>query len=414
MKRPKNFYSTLLLIITSSILVACGGGSGGSSGPVSGGVDLITFTSLPFFVSVGEGETVSFDLNASGDGAEDLSYDWEVTSDDANIIISGQGTDSISFIAPEVDANGVIRVQVQVSSSNTQIIGQDNFSTNVTVINLNPLPTTREHEVGMTTTLPEVDAIDFSSIMPSSTSLVRQYTKQKLTLEDIDTVISTVSREVFHVTNTSVENTLNLSFCGSQDTFDFDISDTSNFTIECESGNIDRKLYQENNDFRNELSCDGEILSATDFIFISEEPRTDFGDLEIMFDTYAALEITGNVCGSTVVANVSQEATELNTSSVTLVSEYQNQNIEIFLALDDSEFFGIYLLNEIFNSSGLVSATISSDALPTINNVLNNSSGSITLSSSSPSEIEGSFRIKTTDTNLAEENIEAEFSLSFE
>ena len=69
MKRPKNFYSTLLLIITSSILVACGGGSGGSSGPVSGGVDLITFTSLPFFLSVGEGEAVSFGLNARGAGA---------------------------------------------------------------------------------------------------------------------------------------------------------------------------------------------------------------------------------------------------------------------------------------------------------------------------------------------------------
>lgn len=421
MKFPKNFYSTLLLIITSSILVACGGGSGGSSPSVSGGVDLITFTDFPLFVSAEEGATVELSLNTSGEGAEDLSYDWEITAnDDADIAISGQGTDSISFIAPEVDVTSTIRVEVQVSSSNIQLIGQDNFSTNVTILNLNPSPTVNEYEVGMTTTLPEVDAIDFSNIMPSSTWLVRQYTKQNTTLEEVDTVISTVSRELFHVTNTSVENTLNLSFCGTPNSFEFDISDTSNFIFECESGNIDTKFYQENNDFRNELSCDGEVLSATDFIFISDEPRTDFGELEITFDTYASLELTNNVCGSTVVANISQEATasqaaiELNTSSVTLVSEYQNQDIEIVLALDDSNFFGIYFLDDSFNSFGLVSTTIFSDALPTISGILNDTAGSITLRSSSPLGVEGNLTIETTDTNLAEENIEAEFSLSFE
>ena len=414
----KNMYSILLLITTSTLLTACGGGSGDSSTSTSGGIDRITFTDFPLSVSAEEGATVSFDLNTSGDGAEDLSYDWEIiTNDDADITISGQGTDSISFIAPEVDITSTIRVEVHVSSSNIELIGQDSFSTSVIIVNLNPV---NEYEVGMTTTLPDVDTIDFSHIMPSSTWLVRQYTKQNTTIEGIDTAISTVSRELFHITNTSVENTLHLSFCGKQDTLGFDISNTSNFIFECESGHIDTKFYQEGSDFRNELSCDGEVLSATDFIFMSDEPRTDFGELEITFDTYAPLETTTNVCGSIVVANISQEATEsqaaieLNTSSITLMSEYQNQDIEIILALDDSAFFGIYFLDESFNSSGLVSTTIVSDALPTISGVLNNTAGRIMLSSSSPSGAQGSFDIDTTDTNLAGENIEANFSLFFE
>ena len=427
MKLSKNMYSILLLTITSTILVACGGGSGGSSAPVSGGVDLITFTDFPLFVTAEEGTTVSFDLNASGDGAEELSYEWEIISNnDADITISGQGTDSISFIAPEVDNTSTIRVEVQISSSNIQLIGQDSFSTSVTVINLDP---DNEYEVGMTTTLPEVDAIDLSSIMPSSTWLVRGYTKQHTIQEGVNTVISRVTRELFHVTNTFEENTLHLSFCGTQDSFDFNLSDTfdtfNTYDIldpssVCESGNIDTKFYQENSNFRNELSCDGEVLSATDFIFISDEPRTDFGELEMTFDTYAPLETTSNVCGSIIVANVLQEATELqpatesSASSITLVSEYQNQDIQVLLVLDDSNFFGVYFLDDFFNEFGLVSTTIFSDELPTINGVLNNTSGRFTLSSSSPLGVQGSLTIETTDTNLDEENIEAEFSLSFE
>lgn len=418
MKFHKNLRSILLATITPTLLAACGGGSGGSSPPVSGGVDRITFTDFPLSVSAEEGATVSFDLNASGDGTENLFYDWEIISNsDTDILISGQGTDSISFIAPEVDRTSTVRVEVQVSSPNVQLIGQDSFNTNVTVINVS---TASAYEAGMTTMLPEVDAIDLSHIMPASTWLVRQYTKQNTVIEGVDTVVSIVSRELFHITNTAIENTLDLSFCGKQDTLGFDISDASNFIFACESGNIDTKFYQENSDFRTELRCDDEVLSGTDFTFISDEPRTNFGELEITFDTYAPLETTNNVCGSTVIANISQEATEsqaavqLNTSSVTLLSEYQNQDIELVLAFDDSEFLGIYFLDDFFNPFGLVSAAIFSDALPTINGVLNTTSGRITQSSNSPLSAEGSLTIETTDTNLAEENIEAEFSLSFE
>lgn len=412
--------TTLLPVLTVFLLAACGGGSSGeSSSQGSGGIQLISFTDLPLSVSAEEGATVDLSLDASGDGSESLSYDWDVTLNNENLSFTGQGSDTISFVAPEVDQLSVVSVRVQVSSSSIDLVGQDSFRTSVNVSNLDLSPSVNEYEVGMTTTLPEVDAVDLLGINPSSTWLVRQYIKQNISVDDIDTTISTVSREIFHVTNSSVENTLNVSFCGIQDSFAIDVTDYDS-RIVCESGNTDTKFYQEDKHFRNEFICDGEVLSATDFIFISDESRTDFGELEITFDTYASLETTNNVCGSTVVANVSQEATasqpaiELNSSSITLLSEYQNQSIELVLSLDDSNFSSFYLLDEIFNSLELVSVAITSDGLPTISGITNNYSGRISFFSSSATNLEGSFRIDTIDTNLSDEEIEADFSLSFE
>ena len=263
----------------------------------------------------------------------------------------------------------------------------------------------------MTTDLPEVDAIDFSNVTSSSTWLVRGFSQETFDLEGIETIGSTVTREIFHVENVLFGNVLEASFCGSEERFTLDASLVGQ-NSDCDSDDQDLRFYQNDEDFRAEFSCNGAVVNAVDFIFISDSPRTDFGQLEMTFDTYADLEPT-SVCGATILNNLAQENIELNVSSIRLVSEYQNQELELFIILDDADFSGIYNFDEFFNTPARNFVTVTSDALPTISGITNSTAGRLFLTGRSPTDITGDLDIQTTDVNLAEENIEAEFTLDF-
>ena len=60
-----------------------------------------------------------------------------------------------------------------------------------------------------------------------------------------------------------------------------------------------------------------------------------------------------------------------------------------------------------------MSLYLTSDEWPSLNGVINSTAGRLFLTGRSPTDITGDLDIQTTDVNLAEENIEAEFTLDF-
>ena len=402
----KLYFCTLFFSL--SLISACGGGGGSDDEGVPSRSGSISIVEPPSSLRVNEGDVVTISLGATGDGAELLMYSWEVSQGNDDLMFTGGDTDTIRFVAPQVDRDTPVSVDVLISSEDVRLFGQSSFSSNVIVTDLDVVP---EHEVGMTTDLPEVDAIDFSNVTSSSTWLVRGFSQETFDLEGIETIGSTVTREIFHVENVLFGNVLEASFCGSEERFTLDASLVGQ-NSDCDSDDQDLRFYQNDEDFRAEFSCNGAVVNAVDFIFISDSPRTDFGQLEMTFDTYADLEPT-SVCGATILNNLAQENIELNVSSIRLVSEYQNQELELFIILDDADFSGIYNFDEFFNTPARNFVTVTSDALPTISGITNSTAGRLFLTGRSPTDITGDLDIQTTDVNLAEENIEAEFTLDF-
>ena len=402
--------SAFVLFASALFISACGGGGGDGSGDGinNGGEALdISIGGFPASINAVEGDVVTVSLNVTGPDAEFLTYDWELDFGDAEIAFTGDDTDTISFVAPEVEPFSIVQVSVEVSLDGFNIIGLDDFNTVVSVFDLDIAPSIPAHEVGMRTGLPEVDAIDFSSVVSSSTWLLRRYEQQTLDIEGIETVRSTVSREIINIENIVSANVIDLAFCGVSGPVSTDLAALGE-GFDCDEASQELNFYQDDEAFRAELSCAGQVVNAFDFIFVSDTSQADFGQLEITFDTFADLEPT-SACGETVLSNLDQGNTASDESSVRLVSEYQNQPIELVVGLEDSTFIGSFSLD----SSPLNFVTLTSDALPTISGITNNDSGLLVIVKGSPIEVDGSLDIQTTDVNLAEENIEIEFSLDF-
>ena len=105
------------LLVSLICISACSsGGSGEDSKPrdSSNRLKEITINGLDYGLSKEfyEGETVTVSLNAQGDGASSLSYDWTVED---GIDFRGQNTDTITFIAPQVTGYDSISVSVELS-----------------------------------------------------------------------------------------------------------------------------------------------------------------------------------------------------------------------------------------------------------------------------------------------------------
>ncbi|TYK65045.1 hypothetical protein [Colwellia echini] len=165
--------------LSMSLLTACSGSD--SSTPIDTTTPTVTYTELPSFMAVDEGDTVTLSLNTSGDGAEDISFIWQVSDD---IDFTGQGSDTITFTAPATDNFTSISVQVDVDSSVSKTFG---FSRELTSVNVSSIENITENKgISPDINLPTVPALNFEAITEGSTwysELELAIEKQPIALE---------------------------------------------------------------------------------------------------------------------------------------------------------------------------------------------------------------------------------------
>lgn len=159
----KGFTVLHYIIITTALtlLSACGGGS---SNNASKDNENFTYQPLPTRMSVNEGDPVSLTLNIAGEGANQVVFNWQIEDD---IVFSGQGTDSISFIAPDVERLKDIRVQVKLDDSNSRIIGFSDQDTFISIRNTDLVigPNINEQRLD----LPKVTTLNYNGLTDQST-----------------------------------------------------------------------------------------------------------------------------------------------------------------------------------------------------------------------------------------------------
>ena len=406
-----NKFSTCLVLIPSLFIYSCGGG--GSSGSNSdspnmpGPIQQITIDEFPALLSVNENETVTLSLNPRGEGAGDLTFDWSVEFRGEPLEFSGQNTDSISFVAPEVDFGGSVSVRVDIDSTNVRLFGNNIQQTSVQIDDLNP-PSFAE--IGATSELPAVNALDLSVINDASTWRLNVYSRTESELAGTPILTEISAHETVYFTGT--EETLEQENCGTQtttlDPFEF------SGLLNCDGSQANISFFQQGTELRVELSCpNNSSFAAFTYSLVDDSMRNNFGDLSIEFETRNNLEQTTAVCGITAVSRISEIDTNISVSStsIRLETEYEGAPFSLFLFFEGEPTFGRKAFNSEFNR-----LEISSDVLPGLSggNTVPDVFSDITLLSTSSTDIEGSFEASIEDTSGEVEDIEGSFSLRFE
>lgn len=412
----KKIYEVLgrsALILFSLLIYACGGG--GDGGGTTGGTSQVSISSLPSIQTVNENESVTVSLNASGEGSNALSFDWTVRFQNQDISFSGQGNDSITFVAPDVDGTGVVSVNVSIDAGDTPLIGATRHFSSITVLDLDviDIPSLTD------TDLPEVTDLDLSDIQSVSTWRVDAFQSGDVVIEGVDTHLEIVTHQISYL-DRNINDEVTEQSCLADELLSFDTF----LDRTCTEGETSVNFYQQGDAFRQELRCDDVVVLAANYTKLSDGIRTDFGELSLDFATHNDLVLTEEVCGSVTVTNASFElvdeldgtltSIEFDTSLIALRTQYEGENLVVFLTLDETPNFGLFPFDSFFNSLDLNSITLFSDALPSLSGVEEGDSGSITIVSDSVTDIRGSLRVSITDISGVEEDLEGDFELRFE
>lgn len=412
MKSQSN--NLLTIFFTAIFLIGCGGG--GSEGEKQSTNKNITISRLPTTASINEGELVTLSLNTQGDDSNALSYDWEVKRNNEQISFSGQNTDTITFISPDVVNTGTISVSVKIDLSNGVLIGPKSQQSLITINDLNPPAEIQAYELAKTTVLPEVEILDTSSFISESTWVMTNYTTSNYTDDNAEYTIQQTTIVPFTIKNTDAHN-INLMSCGA------DIPNRINITNYgvnkiCNEESRSVKYYQEDENLRLELMCENKVVQASNFKKISNTNKTDLGELSLKFDTYNDQSTVTDICGTVTINEIRTAGSNnegLITSNVTLISEYLGEPLEISIDLAEEPEFNLFLFFAQRNSAiKLNGVTLNSSMLPTIDNIKEQSSGSVTITSFSLPSLTGRFDINITDKNDSIENVESEFTLILE
>ncbi|MCG7547318.1 hypothetical protein [Pseudoalteromonas sp. Of7M-16] len=337
----KQVMMTKKLALTAAValsLSACGGGSGGSNDtPQVAATQTITYQALPHFVDANEGEQVRLSLNTTGSGASDLKFDWKVTFDNQPLTITGQGSDSISFIAPEVDGRRTVQVRVSLSeSSAANTFGFQDQNLTVNVADLTPTGPTVSPESDLGNVVTEVD---MSAMTAGSTWIETQNVYSKETqLDNAHTALNVQLTRSFIMGSVDQNNqTIETNYCGFKDVTSVDLASVF-ASVSCDSGNRTRQFFQKDGSFSVVEKCDDTVIGQSTFKQKSAESVTNFGSLTINFANYPKLE--NSACGvivSTVGESISTENEVLASVEATafrLITEYEGNNFEVMFGFE--------------------------------------------------------------------------------
>ncbi len=411
-----NWRHSSLILCTLFTLSACGGGGSGGGGTdgggSSGGIKNISYQELPFSLNADENSSVQLTLNTSGAGANNLAYDWEVTFNGEALPFQGQNTDTITFTAPEVDGPDSVSVSYELDLKDGTLLGPTSGSTRVYIVDLNAPEPEKAHQLGKTTDLPVVDALDLATELTGGTWVLTAYSSMETLIEE-----QAVMYELSSQTIAYLDSKTSYAQCGleySEAFEDFDLS------ADCAT-DLSIKYYQAEDEFRQEASCGPDVVLAQNFKKLNDARVESFGQLSLSFDSYSAQDNAPISCGE--VINVGASGTLIEPTSNTptdylyefgmlyLYSEYQSLPTILHFSLDDFPQRSFYSFSSVIAANEV---TLYSSQLPALSGIEEGESGTLIFSELEQNSLEAEFRVDKTDSNGAEEEITGTFSLSFE
>ncbi len=398
----KTRFEFSLLFSLLLALTACGGdGGSGGTDTNGGGLNRISYTELPLSSEADEGTQVQLSLNTSGAGSNDLSYEWEVTFQGQDLPFQGQNTDTITFIAPQVDNPASISVSYELELKNGTLLGPNRGFTSVSIVDLNP---PKFYETGKTTTLTEVSALDLSMELTGSTWRVNEFKTWDTVIEGEDVTYTTSTQTAVYLGEND-----SYTYCGVLDT-------SEQFSDVAPDATCDTdptvKYYQGDDEFRVEATCGSDIVLARNFYKLNDGRSESFGELSLQFDNYTNLEFAALSCGEIITANVTavSDGSVYEFGVITLYSEYESLPLVLQLGLDDFPRMPFHSISSLSQSNTL---KILSTEIPTIYNILADS-GMLTWNERDTTALEADISAEITDNNGATESVDGAFSLSFE
>ena len=410
----KGAFARFSIILTTllTLLSACGGGS---SDEVVQEVAKLTYQPLASTMTVNEGETVNLTLNLTGEGAKEVKFDWQVEGD---ITFSGQGSDSISFVAPEVDTIRSIRVQVKLADSNSRTIGFSSQNIFISVQNIEKI--TDPVNNGEESDIPVVTALNFNELNDTSTWFheTTQFTNE-LNEDGTTTTIETQQLSLVHIETVNVATeTVTLSECGFSGTVDL-VVPSYRETNDCGDLQSSLTIRQSDGKFRLERMCGENLVAASTYTKKSDNRSNSNGELNIDFSSYDDLEKTSDVCGIVATAEVKSYDTDSTLSGTAkasvlrLFTEYQGNPLELQFQIDKFPTASFASLSTGFSGDNF--AKIFSNVLPDISNLSKSDTGRILFDfDNDKTNIKADFNFSLTSRAGPGESIEGEFTLVFE
>lgn len=244
----------LPLLLAAPLLNACSNGGSEGDTPQFEPMPAITVSDLRFSQQYYEGEVVTLSLNAEGDAASRLSYHWKVSG---GVEFQGQNTDTITFIAPQVTGQKLVRVEVEMTLDNGdgRLLGSSRRSASVLVLDTDPPSIVAQ---GFQTDLPEVEALDLSLLVDAAVFAFNVFEQNEVNLGDEPIDVQRVSK-ITAVSQSSDTGSETLRLCGELGTlllsqFSFPLEGPA----ECAS-DISLKYYQEGASVRVEAYCNNTL-----------------------------------------------------------------------------------------------------------------------------------------------------------
>ncbi|KZN37286.1 hypothetical protein N474_07145 [Pseudoalteromonas luteoviolacea CPMOR-2] len=413
-KRRSVISRLVLSTVVALSLSACGSGGSGDT-PSTPTVQNITYEALPNFLTVNEGEVVRLSLNTKGSGASELKFKWTVRYLNQDISFSGQGTDTISFIAPGVDSQGTVQVSVDLEAGQSkQTFGFQNqyASLNIKDLNTSVVPTIPAQELGE-----EVSQIDTSVLIAGSTWIETHQSNFRINQADNSYNMVDLTLIRSFVVNGAEQNlqTVSTDYCGFNDLQSIKLNE-SVLETECPTGVRTTQLFQQESRFSIVQKCDGDIVGLSTFKKKSSEQVSSFGSLNLSFQNYSDIQ-TKEVCGVIATTHVkaysasNQELTSTDSTAIRLLSQQEGSDFELRFAFNDTTNGLLVSLNRFFDENN--TAAILSAAYPELN--ASSESGMLTLDlQNTTSHINGEFYFTVTKTTGSEEEVEGEFTLILE
>lgn len=362
-------------------LAACGGGSDNNDSPSTSINDnKVTYTELPTFIDVNEGEEVTLSLNTTGSNAKNLTFIWTVRGVNGDVPFTGQGSDTIKFIAPEVSQQTSLSISVKLEDSN--VIGFTSQFSSVSVADTDTNVTAPEPEPNNGNV---VEALDLSTLISGSTwtETAHQYIKTQRDDGGFNNVMVKITRPIDIVSVDQNDPAFTGRVCGEQQ--DSSVKIAEFYTdIDCTEGVGSTRLTQDDNSFTITRMCGDSIAATSTFKRVSETQKTSFGQLSVNFENYPELSETTEVCG--IIATTTVEAIEVGSTNVVdsatattlrLASEYEGSPLLLKFVMDDAPDSPFASISNV-NGSDQKYAQLSTPVFPEISG-LKNSWGTIDL-----------------------------------
>ncbi|WP_125561300.1 hypothetical protein [Pseudoalteromonas rubra] len=320
-------------------LAACGGGSDAGDTPsTSLNENRVTYTELPSFIDVNEGEEVTLSLNTTGNNAKNLTFTWTVRGVNGDVPFTGQGSDTIKFTAPEVSQQSSLSISVKLEDS-SNVIGFVNQFSSVSVADTDtniiaPQPNTSN----------VVEALDLSVLTFGSTwtETAHQYIKTQRDDGGFNNVVVKLTRPMDIINVDQNDPAFTARVCGEQQNSSVKIAEFYT-DIDCTEGTGSTVLTQNENSFTITRMCGENVAATSTFKHVSDTQKDSFGQLSVNFTNYPELSETAQVCG--IIATTTVEALEIGGTNVVdsatattlrLASEYEGSPLLLKFVMDDA------------------------------------------------------------------------------